>query len=70
MIDSNRILMSRLLGPEETQLNQPLFYYLAFAIIAVGFLIAIVGLFGCWASCLYNCCITASVSTTFNIKID
>lgn len=62
MFDSDRVLLSRLMGPEENQLEQPLFYYLSFAIVGLGFFMAVAGLLGCWASCLFNCCITASVS--------
>ncbi|XP_034946633.1 CD82 antigen-like [Chelonus insularis] len=58
LIDSDRILMSRLLGPDESQLNQPLFYYLAFGFVGLGFIIVITGLFGCWLSCSSHCCVT------------
>ncbi|KAL2746597.1 tetraspanin-7-like isoform X2 [Vespula maculifrons] len=60
LADNERILLSRLLGPSDVQPDQPLFYYLAFAISAFGFFIAITGLFGCWAACLFNQCITIS----------
>jgi len=61
LADNERILLSRLLGPGDIHPDQPLFYYLAFAIVALGFLIAITGLLGCWAACLFNRCITVSV---------
>lgn len=61
LADNERILLSRLLGPSDVQPDQPLFYYLAFAISALGFFIAVTGLFGCWAACLFNQCITISV---------
>lgn len=61
LADNERILLSRLLGPGDIHPDQPLFYYLAFAIVALGFLIAITGLFGCWAACLFNRCITIFV---------
>ncbi|XP_012255719.1 CD82 antigen-like [Athalia rosae] len=60
LADGERVLLSRLLGPGDTTPEQPLFYYLAFAIVAVGFLMAATGLLGCWVSCLYNHCITAT----------
>lgn len=63
LADNERILLSRLLGPGDVHPDQPLFYYLAFAIVALGFLIAITGLLGCWAACLFNRCITVSVRT-------
>ena len=61
LADSERVLLSRLLGPGDAHPDQPLFYYLAFAIVGLGFLIAITGILGCWASCLFNCCITTTV---------
>ncbi|XP_029173469.1 uncharacterized protein LOC114942301 [Nylanderia fulva] len=64
LADSERILLSRLLGPGDIHPDQPLFYYLAFAIVALGFLIAITGLLGCWAACLFNRCITISYLVT------
>ncbi|XP_014210476.1 CD151 antigen-like [Copidosoma floridanum] len=60
LIDSDRILLSRLIGTNDVYPEQPPFYYAALAVVAIGFLIAIAGLLGCWASCLHNCCITAS----------
>ena len=65
LADNERILLSRLLGPGDIHPDQPLFYYLAFAIVTLGFLIAIIGLLGCWAACLFNRCITISVRTDF-----
>lgn len=65
LADSERVLLSRLLGPGDARTDQPLFYYLAFAIVGVGFFIAITGILGCWASCLFNCCITATVRNIF-----
>jgi len=65
LADNERILLSRLLGPGDIHPDQPLFYYLAFAIVALGFLIAITGLLGCWAACLFNRCITISVRSIF-----
>ncbi|XP_012215906.1 CD151 antigen [Linepithema humile] len=64
LADNERILLSRLLGPGDIHPDQPLFYYLAFAIVALGFLIAITGLLGCWAACLFNRCITVSYLVT------
>ncbi|XP_011632681.1 tetraspanin-9 [Pogonomyrmex barbatus] len=64
LADNERILLSRLLGPGDIHPDQPLFYYLAFAIVALGFLIAITGLLGCWAACLFNRCITISYLLT------
>ncbi|XP_015595053.1 tetraspanin-9 [Cephus cinctus] len=64
LADSDRVLLSRLLGSGDAHPEQPLFYYLAFAIVGVGFAIAITGLLGCWASCLFSCCITASYLIT------
>lgn len=61
LADSERILLSRLLGPGDAHPDQPLFYYLAFVIVGVGFCIAVTGILGCWASCLFNCCITTTV---------
>lgn len=61
LADGERVLLSRLLGPGDATPEQPLFYYLAFAIVAVGFLMSITGLLGCWVSCLYNHCVTATV---------
>lgn len=66
LADNDRILLSRLLGPGDFHPEQPLFYYLAFALVALGFFIAIVGLGGCWAACLYNRCITISVRSIFH----
>ncbi|XP_012279594.1 tetraspanin-17 [Orussus abietinus] len=62
--DNERVLLSRLLGPGDVHPDQPLFYYVAFAVVGVGFVIAVTGLLGCWASCLFNCCITASYLVT------
>lgn len=67
LADNERILLSRLLGPGDIHPDQPLFYYLAFAIVALGFLIAITGLLGCWAACLFNRCITISVRKIYII---
>ncbi|XP_012062430.1 PREDICTED: tetraspanin-9 [Atta cephalotes] len=64
LADNERILLSRLLGPGDIHPDQPLFYYLAFAIVTLGFLIAIIGLLGCWAACLFNRCITISYLLT------
>jgi hypothetical protein len=64
LADNERILLSRLLGSGDVHPEQPLFYYLAFAIVALGFFIAITGLLGCWAACLFNRGITISVSVT------
>lgn len=61
LADNERVLLSRLLGPGDIHPEQPLFYYLAFAVVALGFFIAITGLLGCWAACLFNRCITISV---------
>lgn len=61
LADSDRILLSRLLGPADHHPDQPLFYYVAFFIVAVGFVITITGLLGCWVSCLFSRCITVSV---------
>ncbi|XP_026669391.1 CD82 antigen-like isoform X1 [Ceratina calcarata] len=60
LADDERILMSRLLGPGDMHPDQPLFYYLAFAVVGLGFLITLTGLLGCWATCLYNRCVTVS----------
>lgn len=68
LADNERILLSRLLGPGDIHPDQPLFYYLAFAIVALGFLIAITGLLGCWAACLFNRCITISVRIFYKIN--
>jgi len=65
LADNDRILLSRLLGPGDIHPDQPLFYYLAFAIVALGFFIALTGLLGCWAACLFNRCITISVRSVF-----
>lgn len=62
LADSDRILLSRLLGSSDVHPEQPIFYYVALVIVGIGFIIAITGILGCWASCLYNCCITAAVS--------
>ena len=62
LADSDRVLLSRLLGPADIHPEQPIFYYLSFVIVGLGFFIAITGLLGCWATCLFNCCITTSVS--------
>ncbi|XP_018353522.1 PREDICTED: uncharacterized protein LOC108755165 [Trachymyrmex septentrionalis] len=64
LADNERILLSRLLGPGDIHPDQPLFYYLAFAIVTLGFLIATTGLLGCWAACLFNRCITISYLLT------
>ncbi|KAL2725674.1 Tetraspanin-11 [Vespula squamosa] len=69
LADNERILLSRLLGPSDVQPDQPLFYYLAFAISALGFFIAITGLFGCWAACLFNQCITISYVVTITLLL-
>lgn len=61
LADDERILLSRLLGPGDAHPEQPLFYYLAFAVVGLGFLITLTGLLGCWATCLYNRCATVSV---------
>lgn len=60
LADSHRVLLSRLLGSEEIYQDQPMFYYFAFIIVAVGFIISVTGLLGCWATCLHNCCITTT----------
>jgi len=65
LADNERILLSRLLGSGDIHPEQPLFYYLAFAIVALGFFIAITGLLGCWAACLFNRSITISVSVIY-----
>lgn len=65
LADDKRILLSRLLGPGDIHPEQPLFYYLAFAIVGLGFLITLTGLMGCWATCLYNRCVTVLVSLFF-----
>lgn len=62
LADDKRILLSRLLGPGDINPYQPLFYYLAFAFVGLGFLITLTGLLGCWATCLYNRCVTILVS--------
>ncbi|XP_076227827.1 CD151 antigen isoform X1 [Nomia melanderi] len=64
LADDKRILLSRLLGPGDIHPEQPLFYYLAFAIVGLGFLITLTGLLGCWATCLYNRCVTISYLIT------
>lgn len=61
LADDKRILLSRLLGPGDIHPEQPLFYYLAFAVVGLGFLITLTGLLGCWATCIYNRCVTISV---------
>ncbi|XP_058800814.1 tetraspanin-3-like [Phymastichus coffea] len=63
LADSDRVLLSRLLGSSDNHPEQPLFYYVALVVVAIGFLISVTGILGCWASCLYNCCITASYVT-------
>ncbi|KAK9296697.1 hypothetical protein QLX08_009369 [Tetragonisca angustula] len=64
LADDERILLSRLLGPGDIHPDQPLFYYMAFAIVGLGFLITLTGLLGCWATCLYNRCVTVSYLIT------
>ncbi|OXU29298.1 hypothetical protein TSAR_008744 [Trichomalopsis sarcophagae] len=60
LADSDRVLLSRLLGSSDIHPEQPLFYYVSLLVVGIGFVIAITGILGCWASCLYNCCITVS----------
>ncbi|XP_011495333.1 PREDICTED: tetraspanin-9-like [Ceratosolen solmsi marchali] len=60
LADSDRVLLSRLLGASDVHPEQPLFYYVALVVVVIGFAIAITGILGCWASCLHNCCITAT----------
>lgn len=62
LADSDRVLLSRFVGSEDIHPGQPIFYYLSFIIVGVGFVIAVTGLLGCWVTCLFNCCITTSVS--------
>ncbi|XP_046821612.1 tetraspanin-7-like isoform X1 [Vespa crabro] len=69
LADNERILLSRLLGLSDVLPDQPLFYYLAFAISALGFFIAVTGLFGCWAACLFNQCITISYIVTITLLL-
>ncbi|CAL7945184.1 unnamed protein product [Xylocopa violacea] len=64
LADDKRILLSRLLGPGDIHPDQPLFYYLAFAVVGLGFLITLTSLLGCWATCLYNRCVTVSYLIT------
>ncbi|XP_011135468.1 tetraspanin-17 [Harpegnathos saltator] len=62
LADDERILLSRLLGAGDIYPDQPIFYYLAFALVASGFLI---GLLGFWGAYLYdNCCFTTSYLVT------
>lgn len=69
LADDERILISRLLGPGDIHPDQPLFYYLAFAVVGLGFLITLTGLLGCWATCLYNRCVTVSYLVTIILLI-
>ncbi|XP_043497523.1 CD82 antigen-like [Polistes fuscatus] len=69
LADNERILLSRLLGSNDIEPDQPLFYYLAFATAGLGFFIAMTGIFGCWAVCLFNQCITISYIVTIMLLL-
>ncbi|XP_008560915.1 tetraspanin-11 [Microplitis demolitor] len=58
LLDNNRVLLSRLLNTDELIVKEPLFYYLSFIIVGLGFLISLSGLIGCWVSCLASNCVT------------
>lgn len=66
LADSERILLSRLLGQGDIYPEEPIFYYFAFVIVGLGFLVAIIGLVGCWAACIFNRCATIFVRFQFN----
>lgn len=64
LVDSNRILISRLIGANsDTLLNlsHPFFYYIAFGLAAAGLILIFVSLIGCWATCLNNYCVLGIV---------
>ncbi|XP_014233082.1 CD82 antigen-like [Trichogramma pretiosum] len=69
LADSERVLMSRLLGGSDTWPEQPLFYYVALGVVGLGFFIACCGLLGCWVSCLRNCCITVSYAAVIVVLL-
>uniref|UniRef100_A0A0C9R1H1 TSPAN11 protein n=1 Tax=Fopius arisanus TaxID=64838 RepID=A0A0C9R1H1_9HYME len=58
LIDNERVLLSRLVGSSDLHTDQPLFYYMSFAVVGLGFVIAITALLGCWASCFTSRCLT------------
>ncbi|XP_063989247.1 tetraspanin-11-like [Diachasmimorpha longicaudata] len=58
LIDSERILLSRLVGSSDIHTDQPLFYYLSFVMVGMGFVISVTGLLGYWASCFTSRCVT------------
>ncbi|XP_041781616.1 CD151 antigen-like isoform X1 [Anopheles merus] len=62
--DSPRILLSRLLISASDQqktplseLEQPLFHYVAFALTVAGLVAIIASLIGCWATCMNTYCV-------------
>ncbi|XP_052861344.1 CD151 antigen [Anopheles cruzii] len=62
--DSPRILLSRLLISATDQhrtplseLEQPLFYYVAFGLTTAGLVAIIASLLGCWATCMNTYCV-------------
>ncbi|XP_053670444.1 CD151 antigen [Anopheles nili] len=62
--DAPRILLSRLLISSSDQhrtplseLEQPLFYYVAFGLTSAGLVAIIASLLGCWATCMNTYCV-------------
>ncbi|GLV31995.1 Tetraspanin 68C [Carabus blaptoides fortunei] len=60
LCDSDRVLLSRLLVPGPASLTddlpQPLFYYFALGVIALGLVLCLAGVMGCWAACIDSYC--------------
>lgn len=55
LFDADRILLSRLLTNNElSTAHYPLLYYAAIGITCLGLILALIGVLGCWASCMHS----------------
>lgn len=65
MSDEQRMLISTLLVASNeslTDLNQPLFFYIALFFSGIGLVIGLIGLIGCWAAFINKFCVLYIVS--------
>lgn len=68
--DTNRILLSRLIGASSDQLSHmshPFFYYIALALAVAGLIAIFASFIGWWATCLNNYYILSIVSAALRI---
>lgn len=66
--DSNRILISRLVGASSEallNLSHPFFYYIALGLAATGLIAIFVSIIGWWAICLKSYCVLSIVCLGF-----